>query len=217
MSQSRGYISDEVIRATLAPYGCVPNQGQCDSLRTYIDLLLRWNRRVSLTTVTEPLEILRFHIGESVSAIRLVPLTQGRLADVGSGAGFPGAVLALFAQSLNVTLIESNTKKATFLAEIQRTLNLANLRIFRGRLEAFAGGIERFEFVTSRAVGSYESLLSWSTSILSPSGLAILWVSEGDSQVISQSDGWSWRKTERFPASKNRILLIGQRITQKKR
>lgn len=169
---------------------------------------------MSLTTVIEPTEILRFHMGESVSAIRLAPVSKGRLADVGSGAGFPGTILALFASSLTVTLIESNLKKAAFLSEIQRALELTNVQIFRGRFEEFALPVERFDFVTSRAVGSYTTLLSWSASVLDPLGCAILWVGNKDSQAISQSIGWSWRKTGTLPGSKDRILLIGRVTSQ---
>lgn len=209
MSESTNSLTDESIRTSLRPYGCVPTPGECDALRLYVDLLLRWNQRIPLTTVVDPREILRFHVGESVSAIRLVPISEGRLADVGSGAGFPGAILALFANSLNVTLIESNSKKATFLSEVQRALRLTNMTIFRGRFEEFEPPAERFDFITSRALGSYENLLSWSASVLNLCGLSILWVGQENSRVISQSAGWSWRKTRELPGSRNRILLIG--------
>ena len=99
-----------------------PASELCERIRTYISLLLRWNQSISLTTVTNSDEILRFHFGESLFAASAFSLENGRLADVGSGAGFPGLPLAMLLPDLNVTLIESNAKKFTFLSEVVREL-----------------------------------------------------------------------------------------------
>jgi 16S rRNA (guanine527-N7)-methyltransferase len=202
-------LSDSQIQAALSPYGASLNPSQCDAIRIYIDLLLRWNSRISLTTVTDREEVLRFHIGESIAAIFAVPIEKGRLADVGSGAGFPGVPLALFLPQLDVTLVESNAKKATFLSEVQRQLNLHRVRVFRGRAEEFLAQGAKFDYVTARAVGKYDELLLWSSKTLNPGGKAILWLGDKDASEVSTYSGWNWRAPQKIIGSQKRFLLVG--------
>src|SRR5271156_5159350 len=112
------------IQADLEPYGIEASSDLCTSIQRYIALLLQWSKRISLTTVTDPVKIVRFHFGESLFAASAVPIRGGRLADVGSGAGFPGLALRLAVADLSAALIESNVNKATFLSEIVRDLKL---------------------------------------------------------------------------------------------
>ena len=91
-------------------------------------------RRFSLTTVTDPLEIIRFHFGESLFAAKSLPITKGRLADVGSGAGFPGLPIRMISPNVDLLLIEPNLKKVAFLAEVIRSLDLNRTEVFRGRI-----------------------------------------------------------------------------------
>lgn len=203
-------IDDKQIIDALSPYGCAPTPAQCASIRSYMDLLLRWNQRISLTTITDPVEILKFHIGESVEAIRAAAITKGRLADVGSGAGFPGIPLALFSPQLRVTLIESNAKKAAFLSEVQRAIGLSNVEVCRDRFERVKISSTGFDFVTARALGSYGELLVWAAQAVNPSGRTILWLGVDDGSRIAQSEGWRWQILHKIPETKNRVLLIGQ-------
>ena len=96
--------------------------GLLEQLQIYLDLLLRWNARVNLTAVRDPETIVTRHFGESLFAARIL-LRGGSegvtLADVGSGAGFPGIPMKLFAPALQLTLIESHNKKAAFLREVR--------------------------------------------------------------------------------------------------
>jgi 16S rRNA (guanine527-N7)-methyltransferase len=201
-------FSDSQIQTALSPYGGSPGPSQCRAIRTYIDLLVRWNSRISLTTVTDPDEILRFHIGESIAAISAVPIENGRLADVGSGAGFPGVPLALFLPHLDVTLIESNAKKATFLSEVQRQLNLDRVRVFRGRAEELPAQA-KFDYVTARAVGKYDELLLWSSKALNSGGKVILWLGDKDASAVASHSGWTWHPPEKITGSQKRFLLVG--------
>src|SRR5271166_2654316 len=107
-------LQNNTIQATLTPYDVTASDLLCDQIRTYIDLLLHWNQKTSLTTVTDPTEILRFHFGESFFAVGSVPIRHGRLADVGSGAGFPAVPIRMVSEGLSAILVESNQKKATF-------------------------------------------------------------------------------------------------------
>jgi 16S rRNA (guanine527-N7)-methyltransferase len=207
-------IDDDEIVSNLSPYGCAPSAAQCATIRSYIELLLRWNQRISLTTVTDPLEVLKFHIGESVEAIRAAGIANGRLADIGSGAGLPGIPLALFAPKLHVTLVESNVKKAAFLSEIQRSLSPTNVSVVRGRfaeLEASSGSVD---FITARALGNYDDLLAWAMEALDSSGRIILWLGVDDASKISLARGWEWQPPHKIPGTKNRVLIMGRVLAE---
>ena len=82
-------LTDTQINDALGPYGVRATTDLTAGIKTYIELLLKWNRSVSLTTVIGVDGILRFHFGESLFALPMLPVEKSRLADVGSGAGFP--------------------------------------------------------------------------------------------------------------------------------
>jgi 16S rRNA (guanine527-N7)-methyltransferase len=203
-----GVISDHDIERALAPYGVSCNSEFCRKIRTYISLLLRWNRRISLTAVTDPAEILRFHFGESLFALSAVPLRDGRLADLGSGAGFPGLPLRMARPGLDLLLIESNGKKATFLAEVVRELDLSRVEVFRDRMESISKDGPAFDFVTARAVGCHDDLLTWACAHAT-GGKLVLWLGEEDASRISNTSGWKWELPVQIPGSKRRFLLVG--------
>jgi len=206
-------ISNENISELLEPYGFAANQSMIIGIRKYISLLLRWNDRVSLTTVTDPAEIVKFHFGESLFAINSVPIVDGRLADVGSGAGFPGLPLAMANPFIHVTLIESETKKATFLSEAVRELALSNVSVFRGRMDDVPISPFGFEFITARALGRHKDLVKWSSERLSDDGKILLWLGESDAINISSYAPWQWDPPIHIPGSKQRFLLVGARIS----
>lgn len=205
----RSSISDAEIGQMLLPYGYRPDPRFCEGLRAYISLLLRWNSRISLTAVTDPAEIVKFHFGESLFAVSAVPIKRSRLADVGSGAGFPGLPIAMAVPGLDLTLIESNAKKCAFLSEVVRSLELDGINVFRGRMEDLQPDSEKFDFITARALGQHDELLSWAAGHLAPSGRVILWLGEEDADNISRSPGWKWGDRVLIPGSKRRYLLVG--------
>ena len=207
--KSMTVISDKEIQDTLRPYGFSPDGGQRAAIRAYISLLLRWNQKISLTTVVDPLEMLRFHFGESIFAAFSVPIEKGRLADVGSGAGFPGLALGVVLPTLSITWIESNSKKAAFLAEVARELNLPHVEVLRKRFEEAPGKLGEFDYVTARALGNYGDLLGWSRGALSDSGQVVLWLGEAECRRISADPSFTWRDPLLIPGSKRRFVLVG--------
>lgn len=202
-------LSDDRIVELLGVYKVIVKTELISLIRLYIPLLLKWNERVSLTTVTDPEEIIKFHFGESLIAESLLPKKESRLADVGSGAGFPGVPLAMAVPGIDVTLIESNSKKCVFLAEVLRELQLSNARVFKGRMENLPQSSEPFDCITARALGSHGDLLNWSTDRLHPSGRVILWLGDADSRSIARIAGWSWSDRILIPGSRQRYLLVG--------
>jgi 16S rRNA (guanine527-N7)-methyltransferase len=205
-------LSDEVIAMELRPYGATASARLCDQIRIYVDLLLRWNQRTSLTTVTDPEGIVRFHFGESLLAVTAVPIRHGRLADVGSGAGFPAVPIRMVSEDLNVILIESNQKKATFLSEIVRELQLANVDVRRSRMEEIDFSRDTVDFVTARAIGIDDEFLDWSRMALNPDGSVVLWLGEESAREVSRDASWKWADSIRIPQSERRVVLHGLRI-----
>jgi 16S rRNA (guanine(527)-N(7))-methyltransferase RsmG len=209
-------ISNQEIADILREYSVVADakSSLVAAIQVYISLLLRWNRSISLTTVTDPEEIVRFHFGESFLAASAGPITSGRLADVGSGAGFPGLPLKMLIPALDLVLVESNAKKATFLAEVVRKLALDRVRVFRGRMEELsgeesAGTVEGFDFITARAFGQFGDLLVWASDHLNELGRICLWLGEDDLAVVSKNFDWSWGAPIRIPGSTRRFILTG--------
>src|SRR6266852_5283326 len=140
-------LTDDAIAAALLPFKVQVTPGLASSIRKYIDLLLLWNHKVNLTSITDPEEILRRHFGESMFAAHSAFVETGRLADVGSGAGFPGLALKLLAPDLEVFLIESVMKKAPFLLEVVRHLNLPGVKVVVSRFEDLRDTLAPLDFI----------------------------------------------------------------------
>lgn len=102
-------------------------------LEEYKSLVLKWNSRVNLLSKNTDEKALETHITDCIDLAKNIPLTEGLVFDIGSGSGLPGIVLALFGIK-NITLVESDLKKAVFLEEVKRIMNL-NVKIIRGRVE----------------------------------------------------------------------------------
>jgi 16S rRNA (guanine527-N7)-methyltransferase len=202
-------LSDNVISVELKRYGIVATVDICSAIRAFIPRLLYWNSKMSLTAVTDPLEVLRFHFGESMFAASVLANKNGRLADVGSGAGFPGIPLKLIVPTLDVVLIESNAKKAAFLADVVRELALPRVEVFHGRFDGLDAGALGLDFITARALGMHDRLVQWSRGVINPGGSLILWLGEDDASKVSTDRSWQWRKSLSIPQSHRRVLLVG--------
>ena len=205
-------LSNETIERALQPYGVNVGALVCHQIRIYVDLLLRWNQRTSLTTVTDPIEILRFHFGESLLAVPAVPIRHGRLADVGSGAGFPAVPIRMVSERLSIILIESNQKKATFLMEVVRALGLEHIDVRRSRMDSISLDEERVDFITARALGIDDQFLDWAHHSLDSHGSVVLWLGTSDAKKISQKSGWKWADPIRIPQSIQRVILRGSKL-----
>jgi 16S rRNA (guanine527-N7)-methyltransferase len=204
-------VPDEEIARVLAIYNVEVTSRLCDQIRAYTHLLLRWNRRISLTTITEPLEILRLHFGESFLAVPAVPIRHGRLADVGSGPGFPAIPVSMVSPDVALTLIESNHKKAAFLSEIVRELDLSNVQIHPGRMEELVDKTLDFDFITARAVAIDRAFLVWSGEHLKSDGRLVLWLGRQASEELSLVSSWSWRNPISITQTQQRVILVGSR------
>ena len=202
--------------------------GQLQQVSTYLDLLLRWNERMNLTAVRDEEHIVTRHFGESLFAAThlfptvalLDPQEQAtdpapqassgapHVIDIGSGAGFPGLPIKIWAPHIQLTLIESNHKKVAFLREVARAITLTNIDVFAGRAEDFPSTAD---VVTLRSVENFDSILPVALRLLSPGGRLALLI--GSSQIpLAKSHALRWQASAPLPGSKARCLLVGDRL-----
>jgi|SRR5215472_468041 len=200
-----------VIRRALEEFKLPVYDDQALQIQQYMKILLAWNDKVSLTAIRDPLEILYRHFCESMFAGVSVPVENGRLADVGSGGGFPGLPLKILRPGLQVFLIESNLKKATFLAEVIRELGLRDAQVLVRRYEELGEEIAPLDFVCARALGEFPQFLSWAHSEQLGAKQVILWIGANDLPEIQKAADWEWREPIPVPNSLRRVLFIGSK------
>ena len=207
-------LSADTIRRALGEFQIAVSDSQVLQIQQYMRILLAWNEKINLTSIRDPLEILNRHFCECMYAASTVPVEHGRLADVGSGAGFPGLPLKIIRPELQVFLIESNVKKATFLAEVIRDLGLAGARVLVSRYEELAEEVAPLDFVCSRALGEFGPFLEWAHSEKVAAKQVILWIGARDLPEIQKIQSWKWREPIPVPHSLRRLLLVGTRRIQ---
>jgi 16S rRNA (guanine527-N7)-methyltransferase len=210
----------------LAPFvgGVSLGETQLAQLATYLDLLVRWNARMNLTAVRAPEEIVTRHFGESLFAARhLYPergTEESRVLDLGSGAGFPGLPIKIWAPTLHATLLESNQRKATFLREVLRALQLSEVEVLAIRAEEYVSEISRENSsishctVTLRAVERFQQIVPAAVNLLrqfpgSARRLALLIGAAQVETAHSLATTLTWSDPLDLPGSSQRVLLVG--------
>lgn len=142
-----------------------------NKLETYADFLLEYNEHTNLTAIKTKDEVYLKHFFDSLTLTKIATFTNEKLLDVGTGAGFPGMVLAIVFPNLEVTLLDSNNKKTTFLKECIQKLALSNVTIVNSRAEDFSRlHREEYDYVTSRAVAELRILLELNIPALKVNG-----------------------------------------------
>ena len=183
------------------------------AISTYIDILLKWNSRINLTAIRDPSEIVQRHFGESLFAAQFM-LTQKSVAtaiDLGSGAGFPGVPLAILDPDVQVTLIESQQKKATFLKELIYALGLKNLKVFGDRAESYPATAD---LVMLRAVERFEQALQMTIRLTRTGGRIALMIGSGQVEPARRlGSAVNWSDPVQMPCGHSRELLIGTKAS----
>jgi 16S rRNA (guanine527-N7)-methyltransferase len=156
----RGELESGLRALGLAPTLSAP-------LLAYLALLDRWNRTYNLTAIRDPGEMVARHLLDSLAMHPFA--STGTLADLGTGPGLPGIPLAIAHPALQVTLVESNGKKARFLREAVRTLQLPNARVAESRIEALDLPAA-FDAITARALATLPLILELGGHLLKPQG-----------------------------------------------
>lgn len=153
----------------------IPNltEEACDKFVAYYDLLIDWNTRMNLTAITAPEEVVKKHFYDSLAALPYLP-DGAKIADVGTGAGFPAIPLLILNPSLRITLVDSLQKRLTFLEEVLKTLQLS-AECVHARAEDFGRDPKyrgQFDATVSRAVASMPVLLELTVPLLRVGGKA---------------------------------------------
>jgi 16S rRNA (guanine(527)-N(7))-methyltransferase RsmG len=174
---------------------------QVAALAEHYELLVRWNQKLNLTTITSLEQAVERHYCESLFLGSHLPPGNVRIVDVGSGAGFPGFPVAILRPDCSVALVESHQRKAVFLREASR--KVANIRVVAKRAEDVA---EKFDRLISRAV-SYEDLNDSLQNLASGADL----LTGAEDPPVS---GMVWQKPLQIPWGNARFLRIGSRIAE---
>jgi 16S rRNA (guanine527-N7)-methyltransferase len=146
-----------------------------DQFAIYAAELVKWNQKINLTTITNPLEVAVKHFLDSLPATRIIPM-GATLLDIGSGGGFPGLPLKILMPSLSVTLIDASRKKVSFLKHVIRTLKLDNIEALHIRAEDLTSDplyLNRFNVIISRAVSSLQLFCRLALPLLAKEGVMV--------------------------------------------
>jgi 16S rRNA (guanine527-N7)-methyltransferase len=156
---------------------------------SYMSLLKDWNERVNLTSIIEDKEIIIKHFIDSLSIVPYLESKGTTLADLGTGAGFPGLPVKIVRRDVDVTLMDSLLKRLSFLEEVISTLELENIRTVHGRAEDLGQNPdfrEKFDVVTARAVAEMPVLLEYCLPLVKTGGI---FIAMKGSQVEEELDG----------------------------
>ena len=169
------------------------------SLIRYADLLVEKNKVMNLTAITEPGDIATLHFLDSVAMLTLADLKEKKMADIGTGAGFPGMPLRIVEPSIRLTLLDSLNKRIDFLKEVCDDLGLSDVECIHGRAEEFAvGHRESYDIVTSRAVANLQMLSELCLPLVKVGGYFLSMKSVDSEQEVNNA--------------KNAIKTLGGRI-----
>lgn len=179
---------EALLREGLRRLGIDPGDGACDTLLRYVDLLAKWNRVYNLTAIRDPQQMLVQHLLDSLSVLPVLP-AMATLADVGTGGGLPGIPVAIMRPAMQVSLIETSSKKASFLQQARIELGLTRVEVCSARVENL---VERqFEGIISRAFAELALFVDLCGKHLAPGGR--LYAMKGvypQSEVAALPSGW---------------------------
>ncbi len=163
---------------------------QLSQLDRYYNLLVEWNQKLNLTSITKKEDVYLKHFYDSLTIVKAADLNKvNSLCDVGTGAGFPGIVLKIIFPNLNVILIDSLNKRINFLNEIIKKLKLDNIKAVHTRMEDYSKeNIEKFDIITSRAVAKIQVLSEISFQSLKIGGQLILLKGQCEEEIVASRE-----------------------------
>lgn len=147
------------------------NSFQQEQLEKYYNMIIEENKFQNLTRIVEKKDVYLKHFYDSLTIVKVVNLDNiNTLCDVGTGAGFPGIVLKIIFPNINITLVESKTKKTIFLNKVIQQLQLNNIKVINDRAENIK---EKYDIVVSRAVARIDKLCEYTMHLLKKNGIFI--------------------------------------------
>ena len=166
---------EDKLKLAINEYGLEVNQEQVRKFDAFYGLLIEWNERMNLTAITDEDEFIRKHILDSLSGLEYVK--EGKILDLGSGAGFPGIPLKIYNEEFKITFLDALKKRLNFLDEVATKLSFQNVTTIHGRAEDLAKTDlrESFDTVVSRAVASLPILSEYALPFIKTGGTFIAW------------------------------------------
>ncbi len=203
-------MKEELVKLCQLHKFCPTNLSQVvDKASEHFSLLLKWNKKISLTTITDPKQAAEQLYFESLFATKFISNEINSIVDIGTGAGFPGLPICFAKTNCSITLIEADKRKAAFLSEVRRSLNLSNLKIINDRFENIS--LES-DLITVRALEKLENQVPKIIEKFTKSKLIIFFVSlQTANNILSTSKEKLLGKEFEviaLPESKNRVLLL---------
>jgi len=168
---------NDLLKKGLIELGLMPSEEQTNAFMTYLSELKKWNKTYNLTGLKEDKDIIIKHFFDSLLYLKTLPESEIRVADVGSGAGFPGLPIKIIRPEIEMYLIEPSRKKAAFLKHIIRQLGLRKAEVIEKRIEEIRANQELAELVdvaVTRALFSIEDFMKKASHIVKEGGTLIL-------------------------------------------
>ena len=178
MNNFKGLVSEYV--------GVELNEKQMEQFATLADFLLETNKVINLTAIRDIDGVYMKHFLDSLTLLKAIPENTQNIADIGSGAGFPGLPLAIAKPDIKITMIESIGKKASFIQKSIDLLGLSNAKIINERAEKFSMHnkiSEGFDVVTARAVTALPELIQLCIPLVKKDGVMIAMKSENKDEL----------------------------------
>lgn len=175
------------LKQSLAKMNIEISDEKIDKFVKYYELLVEWNEKINLTAITEPDEVIKKHFCDSLASLEYIK-EGAKIADVGTGAGFPGIPIAIVRDDVNILLIDSLNKRIKFLDAVVSELGLKNVETVHLRAEE--GGRselrDSFDVVTARAVAALNVLAEYCVPYVKPGGMFLSYKGEN---VQEELDG----------------------------
>jgi len=183
-------MEEEKLKNELEEYGITLTAKQLSQFMKYYSLLVEWNKKINLTSITELSEVVNKHFVDSLSLVNVIDITNQRIIDVGTGAGFPGIPIKIIFPDTNIILLDSLNKRIDFLDCVIEELGLLNISTIHGRAEDVARDImyrETFDICVSRAVADLSILSEYCIPFLKKEGFFISYKSTLISEEIENA------------------------------
>ena len=208
---------EEVFNQKMKEYakeiGILLEEEQLHQFYIYMQLLLEWNKKINLTAIVEPEEIILKHFIDSITIAKEIE-KNAKLIDVGTGAGFPGIPLKIIRKDLKITLLDSLNKRVCFLKKVVEELKLLKIETVHSRIEEFGKNKiyrEKFDYATSRAVANLSTLSEYLIPMVKLNGCCVCMKGPNIEDELQQSKkavlllGGEIEKIEKFQLPKSNI------------